>query len=485
MRRLKRVILENFQSHRYTELLLAPTVTVFIGESDQGKSAIVRALRWLFYNKPQGADFIRVGTDYCRVSTEFDDGLIISRERRGKTNRFEIRRPGWDPLVLEGFGRDVPAEVEELTEVRTLKLEGAAFELHVAHQLDPPFILRETPAVRARAVGHLSGTQLFDAADKRAGRKLAGLSRRRQELEELLEQLNAELKNFAGLERVEQLFDQCAGLYGRSEAAGESAVKLAEFRDRFRRLAAEHKQNRDLLGLLPEAVLLQGTYDAAAEKCALWRRVWLLRERRHKVTDDLARCEKVLMATAHLNVAAESTSATAGLAERVNYFTVRRLRRAALKQDAAQLNEMLAGLQTVAQAGEELDILRDRETALTAIRIRQGRRQEILQRLRREEAALAQLAGVAEAGGIAAGIEDKARVLAVLTNINQRFRAARKELPAMAKRLHEAQQGVERLGAEMRALLLRAKRCPLCLAPLSAERIEEILVNELGEKGDE
>ncbi|MCL6636233.1 MAG: ATP-binding protein, partial [Peptococcaceae bacterium] len=68
--------MENFQSHRYTELVLAPTMTVLIGESDQGKSAVVRALRWLLYNRPQGADFMRVGADYCRVAAEFDDGLV-------------------------------------------------------------------------------------------------------------------------------------------------------------------------------------------------------------------------------------------------------------------------------------------------------------------------------------------------------------------------------------------------------------------------
>jgi len=485
LRRLKRVILENFQSHRYTELILAPTVTVFIGESDQGKSAIVRALRWLFYNKPQGADFVRVGADFCRVSVEFDNGLVISRERRGKTNRFEIRRPGREPHVLEGFGRDVPAEVEELTEVRTLKLEGATFELHVAHQLDPPFVLRETPAVRARAVGHLSGTQLFDAADKRAGRKLAVLSRRRQELEEQLEQLNAELQNFAGLERIEQLFDQCTGLHGRSEAAGTSAANLSRLRERFRRVAAELEQNQNLLGLLPEVNDLHTAYEAAAQKFSMWRRVWELRDRREKVTDALARSENVLTATANLELSEESTSKIAKLAERVRVLEARIMRRAALKQDVKKLEEMLAGLQTVAKAGEELSVLKGCAAMLTAMRNCCGRRQDVLRRLRREESVLAQLAGVATAGGLSEGIEQKARLLSILKGLNQRFLIVRKELPAMGRRLDEARAGVERLGAEMRDLLFRAKRCPLCLTPLSADRIEEILVNELGEKNDE
>jgi exonuclease SbcC len=58
---IKKLSLRNFQSHRETDLEFSPGLNIIVGPSDQGKSAIIRALRWLFYNEPRGTGFIRVG----------------------------------------------------------------------------------------------------------------------------------------------------------------------------------------------------------------------------------------------------------------------------------------------------------------------------------------------------------------------------------------------------------------------------------------
>ena len=68
MKAIKRVIIEDFQSHRYTELELAPGFNVIVGPSDQGKTAILRAIRWVIYNDRRGTDFIRVGASKARVT---------------------------------------------------------------------------------------------------------------------------------------------------------------------------------------------------------------------------------------------------------------------------------------------------------------------------------------------------------------------------------------------------------------------------------
>ena len=484
MRRLRRVVLENFQSHRYTELVLAPTMTVLIGESDQGKSAVVRALRWLLYNKPQGADFMRVGADYCRVAAEFDDGLVIIRERRGKTNRYEIRRSGQEPQVLEGFGREVPAEVEELTDVRPLRLEGTSFELHVAHQLDPPFLLKETPATRARAVGHLSGTQLFDAAEKRAGRKLVTLARKRQDLEERLARLSVELKRFADLKDIEERFDRCAGFFQRSEQASVSAGQLATLREKFQRVAGELRRNKNLLTSLPQTSDLQAGYEAAVRQVLIWRKIWDLRERGSRVSTLLAEVQKMLTATAAVKEADEMAAGAAANLERLKTLTRANLRRTALKREERKLAGVLACLQTVPVAGELFGQLHGRVSALVALETFHTRRQECLHRFQREETTFRQLDGVTAAGEMWKIAEFKARRLAVLKELHRRYRAALRELPSVGKRLEEAQGNLGRLAADLRDLLLKTSRCPVCLTALSTAQVETILENELGEVKD-
>ena len=59
MRYIKKIILENFQSHKYSVIELNEELNVIVGPSDSGKSAIIRGLKWALYNEPSGDYFIR------------------------------------------------------------------------------------------------------------------------------------------------------------------------------------------------------------------------------------------------------------------------------------------------------------------------------------------------------------------------------------------------------------------------------------------
>ena len=50
--------INDYQSHRKTELNLSPGINVIVGENDKGKSAILRALNWLVNNRPLGEGYI-------------------------------------------------------------------------------------------------------------------------------------------------------------------------------------------------------------------------------------------------------------------------------------------------------------------------------------------------------------------------------------------------------------------------------------------
>ncbi|MEW6573804.1 MAG: AAA family ATPase [Bacillota bacterium] len=433
--RLKRVILENFQSHRQAEIVLAPTVTVLIGESDQGKSAVVRALRWLFYNKPQGADFLRVGADRCRVAMEFEDGVTIVRQRRGKTNRYEILQPGREPYAEEGFGREVPAAVQELTEVRPLKLEGASFELHVAHQLDPPFLLKETPAVRARAVGHLSGTHLFDAADKRAARKLAELTRQRRELEDGVAHLQARMEEFNDLPRLEAQYEECAAFFQRGRDAEARINMLSELKTGRESSLRELRVSENLLETLPRTEELQTRSEQASTLVTLFNELCGLRESKKSSSASLDRVKRVLAATVKVEAAERITAEAKTAVARVK-----------------ELREMLS------------------------------RRAETIRRLQRVEAAEAELKDVGLSDQRWHEVKDNTERLRRLKELRQQLLSIRGELAAVEKRLVEARTEAGRQAGKLKELLLKANRCPVCLTPLSPEQVEEILKKELGEE---
>ena len=121
---LKALTLINFQKHIELKIELDPFCTTFVGESDQGKSSIIRALFWLTINYPAGSAFITHGETFCKVKLEIDDHLIV-RGRGVEDNYYTL-----DKERLYAFGKSVPEDIEKV-----LNIDEINFQL----QHDPPF----------------------------------------------------------------------------------------------------------------------------------------------------------------------------------------------------------------------------------------------------------------------------------------------------------------------------------------------------------
>ena len=66
---------------------------VIIGESKQGKSASLRAIRWVAENKPAGKGLIRAGATEAYVEITLENGIIIKRFISAKENGYKIFYP--------------------------------------------------------------------------------------------------------------------------------------------------------------------------------------------------------------------------------------------------------------------------------------------------------------------------------------------------------------------------------------------------------
>ena len=108
MRYIQKLVLENFQSHKHSEIEFDPYLNVIVGPSDQGKSAIIRALKWVLFNEPAGDFFIRKGESKCSVTVIFNDGTKLIRFRSKAKNTYHVYDKSGKPMVFEGFGTSVP-----------------------------------------------------------------------------------------------------------------------------------------------------------------------------------------------------------------------------------------------------------------------------------------------------------------------------------------------------------------------------------------
>src|SRR5689334_12410955 len=104
---VRKLSLSNFQAHEWLEIEFSPTITSIQGESDRGKSAVLRALRWVCLNDFAGAEFIRRGASEAEVSLR-SGKLVITRKRGTKENTYSL-----DAHQFKAFGNGVPEPIAQ------------------------------------------------------------------------------------------------------------------------------------------------------------------------------------------------------------------------------------------------------------------------------------------------------------------------------------------------------------------------------------
>lgn len=172
---ISRIELQNFQSHVSLEFDLEP-ITCLVGDSDSGKSAVIRALRLLTFNQPSGTKFIKFGKKKTKVSV-ICDGKRITRIR-GKRNLYKL-----DNQTFEAFGTGkVPTPIQG-----TLNLSEENFQF----QLNPHFWVDDSPAKLAQNLNKIVALSSID----RASAKVISMIREKTQRIKLLEEEQDLLEN--------------------------------------------------------------------------------------------------------------------------------------------------------------------------------------------------------------------------------------------------------------------------------------------------
>jgi len=476
---IRKLIIENFQSHQKTTITpaLDGQLTVITGPSDAGKTVVLRALRWLLFNEPQGSDFIRVGASFARVAIELESGHIVIRERTKATNRYKIIAPDTtEPQVFEGFGSSVPLEVQELTGVRPVKIGDLELNLNLAEQLDGPFLGKNISAgARAKVLGKLAGTEEIDYAAKQLG---TDLYRRGQDEKRLAEEL-------AQLEEKIREFDWLPGMAAEIEQLEQIIEKIK---------TAQAMQNR--LTTLKEQ-LAEADAKIAAAQAALWRwrnlkqvenlLVNITENQCHKETlvglvdrywtyqKSIWTCEKVIAKYAGLSDAETLYFDAEKALARVNILGQLKIRLYRAENSLKDAEKTLARLQGVEEAGKvagrvaELNIKRD-----ILIRLRNGY-SSVMSRADQEQKALAKLAGVGEAESVLRAIGEKRSRWEKLVILRDKFAGLCRLIEDTRAKAIIWENRVAELEGAYKDELVKAGICPLCGQPVKIECLKEVI----------
>ncbi len=204
MKYIKKVILENFQSHKNTTIRFNNQLNVIVGPSDSGKTAILRGIKWALYNEPSGDYFIRQGENYCSVSVIFSDSTKVKRYRSKSKNTYYLYDSNNNEQIFEGFGTSVPKEIIEKTGIEKILLDSdTSNAINLSDQLEGPFLLSQRGSVRASSIGRLVGVDLIDESLRETLRDVRNLSIKEKNINKTILDLEKELKEYEYLQELE------------------------------------------------------------------------------------------------------------------------------------------------------------------------------------------------------------------------------------------------------------------------------------------
>jgi len=185
---INKITIQNFQSHTDSVLELSPGVNVITGSSDNGKSAIVKALRWLVRGKPMGDEFRNWNGGDVEVSASLTDGTIITKTKTKSETLYRINDN--KPLV----GADVPEEIQKIFNITDINLH---------QQLTLPFLLTETPGNVAKHFSCIARIDQIHKTEKGINGAISRINHSIEKHENDIKKHTQELQEFPDLVKIE------------------------------------------------------------------------------------------------------------------------------------------------------------------------------------------------------------------------------------------------------------------------------------------
>lgn len=210
---IERIQIRNFQRHRMLRVKFDERITTIVGPSDAGKSSVLRAIRWVAFNRPLGDGFVHQGGDVCSVKLWVDGHKVERRKAKGENAYFV------DGKKLAAVGTEVPRDVQECLSLTLENFQG---------QHDPPFWFSLTAGEVAK---RLNAIVDLEAIDRSAAWIAGRLRQAKAELsvsEGRLAEAEQECKELGYVERLAADFERLEEAWKRHQKSSESLSRLRE-----------------------------------------------------------------------------------------------------------------------------------------------------------------------------------------------------------------------------------------------------------------
>ena len=216
-----KIEIKNFQSHKNTTLEFDKGVNVICGETDNGKSAVIRAIRWVVENQPQGTE--KINSNWNEDFKEplsvklYTEKGYVERIRDKKRNGYNICKNGEKEIVLDAIGKCVPKEVTDFLNVSDVNFQ---------FQLDPPYLLTKSSGEASKYLNEIVHLDSIDKIMSIADSDKRQLSSEQKIVEADIKKLEEGLKNTEWIDEADNLCKRTEKLYEIVNNINEQCAEL-------------------------------------------------------------------------------------------------------------------------------------------------------------------------------------------------------------------------------------------------------------------
>lgn len=253
---IRSLSLKNFQAWSDVEIELSP-ITVIIGETNAGKSSLLRGLACVLFNALEGQGMVRQGASVAEVTLETAEGHVITWARGTNVNRYTL-----DGQLYDKPGRVVPMPVQEALEIHELEFDGETVRLQWAPQMDAPFLLSDSGAKATRMLGVAGNAAVVAQAARLAHQETRDQQDALRSASVQLEGLKAQLESFQDVEAAEPIAEALRGALKASQEVVARRQALRQLYDRH--VAAQPRREQATRQLSTASELVERLRDWGA-----------------------------------------------------------------------------------------------------------------------------------------------------------------------------------------------------------------------------
>jgi DNA repair protein SbcC/Rad50 len=209
---IQRIELWDFESHEHTVIDdISPELNLLCGESNSGKTSVIRALKLAAYNEFDPKS-VRTGCTKCVVEVTTEKG-IVKVTRGEKCNLWETTRTGGKTQYFDKVGVKIVPEAEAIIGLNIVTLGDVEVPVNIMDQLESHFLLSgvgnkdASGSMRAQIVDEISGLSGIEGLIKEVSLDHHRYGRAITETEKAMEAVRAQLHPESILNAEEALLE--------------------------------------------------------------------------------------------------------------------------------------------------------------------------------------------------------------------------------------------------------------------------------------